>query len=270
MNVDSYLEHIPSIERAIRDGKPDALVCGMGPTAWLLRWIDQSLLHGVRLWGCHDGCRIMPMDDLVVMDSPNLALNPDTSRYRHILDARPKRLWIYENNSKPWLSVLAPAVKPITKLIDFSVCRPNQAPIPEKVKFRLVAEKPHTTGVSPTGMTTLAWREGCRRIGVVGVDMQKGYHHSYAWRRLIDHFFVTMAEQAHALGGSVFNVSPITSLQRFASWKPPTSTSAPTAGSAMQEPNESSNTPSASTPPATCPSTGCEAETKDSKSPATA
>lgn len=266
MNITGYVGAVPQIESWIREYRPDALVCGMGPTAWLLPWIDQSLLAGVRLWGCHDACRIMPMDDLVLMDSPNHALHPDTSRYEHIVKARPKRLWLYERNAPQWKGHVAPCMASVTQLVPFSVCRPNQAPrVLEKLKFKLVDNPLHTTGISPTGMTTLAWREGARRIGVIGVDMQKGSHHSYAWWPVIDTFFRKVAEQAQQLGGAIFNLSPFTSLQGFRQWKPSTSASAPTSGSVTPEPNSSSNPPSESTPPAESRSTGCGLETMDSK-----
>lgn len=253
MNIDAYLTHIPTIENAIRAHRLDTIVCGLGPTAWLLPWIDQSVLSGLRMFGCHDGFRIMPMDDLVVMDSPVHNLNSDSGRHRAITTARPKRLWIYDKNAPSWERFLAPCMKSVTKTVPWVVCRPNTVnpQTMHKLKFDLTADPPHTTTISPTGTTTLAWREGCRRIGVVGVDMMKNHHHTYQWWPLVDTFFAKMADQAHALGGCVVNLSPITSLKRFREWKPSTSTLAPTDGKKPPEPSESLSTASASTPPAT-------------------
>lgn len=267
MNVDAYLPLIPGIEKAIADAKLDTLVCGMGPTAWLLPWMDRALIAPMRLWGCHDACRILPMDDLVIMDSPHNTLHPDTTRYKHTVDARPKRLWIYEKNAKSWAGHIAPCMEKATHITAWNVCHPNDAAKliardPKRrgvdgIQFKLGAEPPHTTSISPTGMTTLAWREGGRRIGVIGVDMMKNHHHTYRNYPLVDAFFVRMAEQSHAMGGCVVNLSPITSLHRFKTWQAPsTSGSEPISGNATPEPSASSSTPSTSTPPATSRSTG--------------
>lgn len=245
MRIDSYLKHIPVIEGWLREHKPDALVCGLGPTAWLLPWIDQSLLSGVRLWGCHNACQIMNFDDIVVMDSPVMELHPNTYRHGEIVKSRPKRLWIYRNNAPTWDPFLHPAVKSITQLVDFAVLRPNQVPADlRKVKFKLEANPPHTTTVSPTGMTTLAWREGARRIGVLGVDLERNQHHAARWSVLIDHFMASVAEQAQGLGGSIINLSPVTSLVRFAKLSAEWLQKAPSSGSSMpsSEPSRSEPT----------------------------
>jgi len=272
MNIDSYLSHIPKIEQWISEHRLDSLVLGMGPTAWLVPWLDRGLIKDLRLWGAHDACRIMPMDDLIVMDLPQHSLNPDTTRYRHIIDARPKRLWVFERNYPFWAEHFAPCMKTVTHSVKWSVFPPQSAPpMPalEKVPFKLVADPPHTTAISPTGTTTLAWQQGCRRIGVIGVDMMKNHHHTYRNWPLVDVFFRKIAAEAEQLGGCVVNLSPVTSLRGFAAWKRSTSTSAPTVGSKPQAPNESSSTASSSTQPATLPSTGCAAENPAGKSPKT-
>lgn len=265
MNVDAYLGHVPAIEKLIADHKLDALVCGMGPTAWLLPWMDRSLIAPLRLWGCHDACRVLPMDDLVIMDSAVNALHPDTTRYAEVIKARPKRLWVYDRNWPSWNGRIHPSVVKVMKTVPWAVCDPRSAERTvaaqrtktfDCIPFKLEADPIQTTAISPTGMTTLAWREGCRRIGIIGVDMQKSHHHSYRSWPLVDSFFRKMAEQAHERGGCIMNLSPVTSLKGFAAWTPSASSSPPTVGSKPPEPSASSNTASASTPPAPSTSAG--------------
>jgi hypothetical protein len=271
VNIDGYMQHVPRIEEWLAEHRLDALVCGLGPTAHLLPWVDQKLLAGIRTWGCHDAFRVMPMDDLVIMDNPSMNLNPDTSRYKHIVEARPKRLWIYDRNAPNWKGHLAKSMASVTQTVSYAVCRPDQVPANlDKLKFQIDADPMHTTSISPTGMTSLAWREGCRRIGVIGVDMMKGFHDTYRWWPVVDTFFRKVATQAHDLGGCIVNLSPITSLKGFREWKPPTSGSAPTAGNTQPAPNECSNTASASTPPVPSSSTGCAPETPTGPSASTA
>lgn len=268
MNVSPYLQHVPDIEKSIVDNKLDSLVCGMGPTAWLLPYIDRKLLNDLRLWGAHDACRIMPMDDLVVMDTPTNALHPDTTRHKHIVQARPKRVWIYHKAYQAWKKLLSESMDKVTESVVWAVWQPNS--LPPDPRFKLVPPEGkdlHTIAVSPTGTTTLAWREGCRRIGVIGVDMVKGHHHTYQWSAGVSRFFAKCAEHAHGLGGCVTNLSPITSLQEFAEWTPSESSSEPTDGSATPEPSSSSSTQSEADPAeTTSKSPGCGAATPAGKS----
>lgn len=249
MNIAPYLKHLPTIEGWITEHRLDALVCGMGPTAWLLPWLDQKVLDGIRMFGCHDGCRIMPMHDLVVMDPPVRFLHPDTQRHQEIIKSRPRRLWVFEPNWAALQKFIPQALHSITTPLKWGVWRPDRVAKPHKTAFLLENDPPHTMAVSPTGMTTLAWRVGCRRIGVIGTDMMRDHHDSFRWCAQVDAFFVKMAQQAHERGGCVVNLSPITSLRSFAAWKPSTSGSAPTVGSVTPVPSECSNTASASTPP---------------------
>ena len=248
MNVTNYLHHIPEIEKRIVDHKLDSIVVGMGPTAWLLPYIQRKILNKCRLWGVHDGCRIMPMDDLVIMDSPQNALHADTTRHQHIINARPKRIWIYGPAYDIWRPLLSESMQSVTERVEWAVWNPDA--LPPEPRFKL--ERPpegemHTIAISPTGTTTLAWREGCRRIGVIGVDMMKGHHHTYGWSGAVGRFFRICAEHAYERGGWIQNLSPITSLQEFEQWTPSESSSAPTATSGSTEQNSSSNTASAST-----------------------
>ena len=167
MNVDAYLGHVPAIEKSIADHKLDALVCGMGPTAWLLPWMDRSLIAPLRLWGCHDACRVLPMDDLVIMDSAVNALHPDTTRYAEIVKARPKRLWVYDRNWPSWNGRIHPSVVKVMKTVPWAVCDPRSAERTvaaqrtktfDCIPFKLEADPIQTTAISPTGMTP--WRGG--------------------------------------------------------------------------------------------------------------
>lgn len=259
MNLTSYLHLIEPIEREIVDLKLDSLVCGLGPTAWLLRYMDRKITSPLRIWGAHDFERIMPCDDLVILDAPHTALGPDTKRYEVIVNSRPKRLWIFKGHANAWKSHLHESMAKVTEIVPWAVWIPQRtAP---HANFKLEA-KPnlHTIAISPTGTTTLAWREGCRRIGVLGVDMVQGGHHTYCWHRHVDGFFTKVAGQAQEQGGLIAQLSPISSLTNFRACNPSASSSDPTATSETPEPNSSSSTPSASTPPHPSASRGCEPE----------
>ena len=153
MNVSSYLHHVPQIESWIRESKLDAIVCGMGPTAWLLRWVSMDALHGIRLFGVHDGCSILPMDDLVLMDGPDKALHPTTHRYTAIVQSRPKRIWTFAGVHDMWMKHLEPAMHPVTKAVPWYVWHFGR---PGGGKLKIDADPPHTVLISPTGATTLA------------------------------------------------------------------------------------------------------------------
>lgn len=251
MNIDAHLHLVPKIEALIRALRPDALVCGMGPTAWLLPWIDQSLLRGVRLFGAHDGCRIMPLDDVVIMDGPANELSPDTSRYEWILKSRPKRFWVYKHIWPKWMAHLHPSVHPICNQLDLGVWpAPMDRVQIAKAKFKLETTPIQTHAISPTGTTTLAWREGARRIGVIGVDMRPGFHRSAKSSAAVDKFFRTCAQHAKDRGGVIWNLSPISNLKDFVTWTVSESSLAQTPGLATPVQSESLSTASASMPPA--------------------
>lgn len=256
MRIDAYLQHVPEIERRIHDLRPDAIVFGMGPTAWLLPWIDRRLLQDVRMWGCHDACRVFPADDLVVMDPPIRGLHPDTTRYRHIVDARPKRLWFHQTawgqddapTPTQWVSHVAKSVRGVCRVIEFAVWDPEAHPTLVKPKLGRRHKKtgephPDTIAVSPTGTTALAWDQGARRIGVLGVDMMQNHHHTYQMRHSVDQFFCEIARIAGERGGRIANLSPITSLARF---EQASSTCQPLTSTSGSEPTASSATPAPS------------------------
>ena len=266
MNVSGYLQHVPTIEKWIEESKLDAIVCGMGPTAWLLRWVDRRVLNNVRLFGVHDGCAILPMDDLVIMDAPQNALHPITNRFADIVKSRPKRIWVYQTVHKEWLKHLDPAMHSVTTSVPWYVWHfgPNQ---PAKGgKLKIDADPPHTVLISPTGAVTLAWREGCRRIGLIGVDLDPQQHHQAKNAPQIDKFLCILANQAHAKGGLVRNLSPITTCKSFREWKPSTFGLEAIVGSETPEPSASSNTASASTQPAQSRCTGGGAATLSGRS----
>lgn len=267
MDLMNYSTHIPAIEKEIVDNKLDTLVMGLGPTGRLLPWIDRKILLKLRLWSSHDFHRIMPVDDLVMFDTPGISprLKLGSESFDICLKSRPKRLWLYRNNAKHWQSHLHYSMESVTTVVPFHVWHKQN---PKKLKIDLEAEEPHCGWVSPLGCATLAWREGCRRIGVLGVEMGPD-HMTHQFVPFVDEAFVQAADQAHARGGVVKNLSPTTFLRRFREWKPSTSSSEPTDTSASTGPKTSSNTASASTPPAPSESTGCEQATRSGQSAAT-
>lgn len=216
-----YAGLIPGIEAAIREHKLDTLVLGLGPTAWLLPWMDQGLVRPLRTYGVHDACRIYPVDDLVLMDDGSMGMNPAGSRIQHVIDARPRKVWVYAGNFAFWQQHLHPAVHPLCEAVNWKVHAPQELPRPEEiggVDFRLHDERPHTSLVSPLGAVTLAWKNYGHRIGVLGVDMLPEHHHTGRGitPMYVDHFFTRIAQEAHAAGGCIVNLSPISSLQ---SWR---------------------------------------------------
>ena len=230
MDISPHLRHVPGIEKAIVDNKLDTLVLGLGPTAWLVPWIDRKILRDLRLWGAHDVHRIIPVDDLVLFDSPihSSRLRPGTEALKITLASRPKRLWLYDGNAELWRPHLHYCMASVTKTESFFVWQnPHLHPGETAPKrFRLEWDRPHTGYISPVGCTTLAWREGCRRIGVLGVEMDND-HATHTMSPNVDVFFQAMANDAHELGGVVMNLSPITALKKFKAWKPSTSAMSP-------------------------------------------
>ena len=251
MNINNHLRHVEGIERAIVDQKIDTLVLGLGPTAWLVPWIDRKVIRDIRLWGAHDIERITPVHDLVLFDSPARSnrLIVGTEAFDHIVNSRPDRLWLYDGNAKLWQPHMHYCMENVTTVQSFFVWQ-NQKLLegePHPERFLLEWNRPHTGYVSPIGCTTLAWKEGCRRIGVLGVEMDID-HNTHGYRKIVDNYFTTMADQAHEKGGCIVNLSPITKLSQFKSWTPSTSSSAPTAGNGTPAPKQSLNTASESTP----------------------
>jgi hypothetical protein len=234
MHLDPYLEHIPEIERRIEAMKPDAVVIGLGPTGYLMPWIRQRLLRDVRTFGVNDVFRIMPVDDLVIMDPPVRALDPTTDRFKHILASRPKRWWIYgpswndprreaEMGKMFWHRQLPACVRDNVTPQEWRVWQPGEYPVksgatgeePDKYGFRISSTPPETTVMSPLGTITLAWMLGCRRIGVVGLDAIMADHPSAQFVGVANAFCRSIAKEARELGGLVCNLSPISSVTKL-------------------------------------------------------
>lgn len=263
MRIDRYLQHIPEIERRLRLLQPDAIVYGLGPSAWLMPWVDQSLLQGVRRFGVNDIFRLTAVEDLIVMDQPIGPLHPDNERFAVIAGSRPRRLWIYTDawitppevlKKRPylegyeWKAHLPAPLHSIVRLVPWRVFPPG---VPcSKFDFRLAVDPPQTTSVSPVGAMTLAWNQGCRRIGVIGMDMMQGHHHSHDHVQLVDLFCKRLAMEARDLGGALVNLSPISAITRLPC-EPLTSGSEPTKDSDEPVQSECLSTASASTLAAT-------------------
>lgn len=243
MDIRDHLRLVPEIEKSIVDNKLDSIVLGLGPTAWLVNWMDRKITSKLRLWGAHDVHRIIAVDDLVLFDCPNGSnrLRPGTDALKHTVESRPKRLWLYKGNAKAWRPHLHHCMESVTTIQEFFVWqnqKVKEGETPPK-KFQLEWDRPHTGFVSPVGCTTLAWQEGCRRIGILGVEMGID-HNTHRYRHHVDSFFCAMATQAHEKGGTVVNLSPLTQLKNFKAWAPPsTSLSAPIAGNEIPEPKTS-------------------------------
>jgi hypothetical protein len=219
VNVSRYVGLIPKIEEWLRLAKLDTLVLGLGPTAWLARYVRRDLLRDIRMFGPHDVWRILPVSDLVLMDTPasnHGVLGPDGERHATIVASRPERLWIYTPNIPEWDPYIHACMRPVIKPVQFTVWDVKQAST--RSDFRIGETQPGTMMVSPTGCTTLAWHQGCRRIGVLGMDMMPGHHHTGGDPcdlSLVDLFMCKIAQEAQAKGGAILNLSPITSLAAF-------------------------------------------------------
>lgn len=224
MDLGNYYRYVEGIEREIVDQKLDSLVIGLGPTGWLVPWLDRKITSGLRLWGAHDIARITEVDDLVIMDSPIASprLKIGTEALKYCVEARPKRLWLYKRNAKTWRPHIHKAMDSVKQEVDFFVYQNAKLNEGEEnpEKFPLLEwNRPMTGLISPTGMTTLAWREGCRRIGIIGVEMDLD-HNTHAYRKQCDGWFVDLAEQAHEKGGVICNLSPVSQLRHFRAWEP--------------------------------------------------
>lgn len=271
MRIEPYVEHIPEIERRIRLLEPDAIVMGLGPSSWLLPWIDQKLLEKPRRFGVHDIFRILPVDDLIIMDPPHAWLGEAGERFKQILDSRPKRWWFYPkawthpereqvNGTPFWHKHLPQCLRRSVAMMDWEVIPPNEPPVMtledgRKVRskdgYKLDADPPQTTSMSPCGATTLAWHLGCRRIGVIGLDCTMREHPSYQGIPGVTMFMKFMAMQAEQAGGAIWNLSPISNIRKFDPPDVSASSSVPILGSKLPVPKPSSSTQSASTRPVT-------------------
>lgn len=237
MHIEPYLGLIPEIEERIALLKPDALIVGLGPTAYLMPWVNQGLLSNTRRFGVNDVFRIMPVDDLIILDQPIGCLHPSTDRFQHIVDSRPKRWWIYPQAWHDeveearygwpfWHRQLPECVRSAVQVHQWRAFVPGEFPmktdsegrmVPDKYGFELVSDPPQTTCMSPVGATTLAWKLGHRRIGVIGVDATTGGHPSRdpALLGMVNMFMRCISRQAQAQGGLICNLSPISQVSKL-------------------------------------------------------
>lgn len=219
-----YTQHIPEIERRIEALKPEAIVCGLGPSARLLPMLRKEVLDGVRLWGVNDFFAIMPCDDLVLMDSPLVPqsglrqyghgtnINP---RWQTVVDSRPKRWWLYRGVKDHWTPMLPqPRVEHSFELRNWVWPTAIYAPMPD------LEHLPHDhTMASPVGTVSIAWGEGARRIGLIGVDLlfhggdkRRPEHHMANFKPQLSWFMSHFRHQAKAKGGLIENLSPFSTL----------------------------------------------------------
>lgn len=221
VNVYAYLGLLPQIEDWIKQANLDTLVIGLGPTGWLTRYLKRDLVRGLRLFGAHDVHRILPVHDLLIMDNTicnHGTLGPEGERHAVIVNSRPDRLWCYAPNQPDWDQYIHECMRPVLKSVMFTVLEWQK--VSERTDFRLGDTQPMTMSSSTLGCTTLAWHLGCRRIGVLGMDLIHGKHHlsdDFDHLRYLDIFMCKIAAEAAQKGGAILNLSPITSLAMFAS-----------------------------------------------------
>lgn len=212
MNLSLFPGALDEIERRIRELQPHAIVLGLGPSAWFMPQVDRKLLEGVRVWGMNDSFRIMPTDDLVVMDLPQRMLHPATVRGKAIVESRPKRLWLYCKHSLIWKDVLDKDTW--DEHCEFDLTQYNwQKSVKAGIAPRLTDDPPAHILQSPTGITSLAWQQGARRIGVIGCDLLPGHHVQSHLEPAISWFFSHLSAQAALLGGRIVNLSPISQVK---------------------------------------------------------
>jgi hypothetical protein len=210
-----FAQHIPEIEQRIRALKPHVIVCGLGPSAWLLPKVDQSLLDGVRIWGVNDFWKIAPCHDLTVMDGPQGELHPSRDRHQWIVKAAPQRWWFFHSAWPGWKPKLPHAHESgrVTKF-ELTLWMPDKKPGMETVPM-LQGRPYHHTMMSPIGSVAIAWGEGCRRIGILGMDLLPDHHRLSAHAKWVSWFLSQFAHQAGKLDGRIANLSPFSKLKLY-------------------------------------------------------
>lgn len=208
--VEAHKQCIPQIEDRIRKLNPHTIVCGVGPSAYMLPLIDQSLLTNVRIWGVNDFWRVMDCHDLVLMDGPVRELRPeDNPRYDWIKQAKPQRAWLYSAVKNSWDGFFPDAKRHV---FDLNLWHPGR-PHAEGFKAPVLQGRPyHHTIASPVGTVAIAWGEGNRRIGFIGVDLLSGHHKLSDSNKWIKWFLKCFMKQADALGGKIMNLSPLSTV----------------------------------------------------------
>jgi hypothetical protein len=163
-----------------------------------------------------------------------------TEAYETVLRSRPKKIWVNSWWSEEWDRHLHFSVKSIVEPVHFWVwthTHKNREQEPPK-QWCMGWEDPHCAFISPLASSTLAWKQGRRRIGVIGVDMGPE-HGTHGMLKHVDHAFTMLAQSAHEQGGCCINLSPVTYLKHFSRWTPSESLSAPTSGKKTAEPSAS-------------------------------
>lgn len=221
MTLENHWHLIPQIEKEITDLKLDCIVLGLGPTAHLFPWIDRKVIGNIRVFGAHDVWRLWPVDDLLIMDPPQEPrLQPGTVAHDWVLKARPKRVWFFAENFLHWEPYFHRPLLSVSTQLRMLVWQrgPDGNRIPQEVWPKapiLEADPIHTVHISPAAATTLAWKEGCRRIGVLGVDCRDPRHPSFGMHHDLEVFFGTIAAQAKEKDGLIANLSPISALTKW-------------------------------------------------------
>lgn len=235
--LEHYLPHLGEIERRLAELRPHALVIGLGPSARLLPLIDKKLLEGVRLWGVNDCFAFIPVHDLVVMDGPHTELHPETDRYRTIMASTPERFWFYQTawiGKKPawgWSEHLPATVRDRVNVFDLKLL--NQHVHNGSMDRPLLTDAtPNHLWMTPTGTTCMAWREGARRIGIIGVDLIPGQRPICSRWDAGRWFFKHVARQAIELGGVIQQLSPFAKAQ----WNHEKEVPCPTASESSSDP----------------------------------
>lgn len=209
-DLSQWESHIPEIEKRISDLNPHVIVCGLGPSAYLLNKLDKDLIKNIRLWGVNDFFKIMPCHDLTLMDSPVRELDPSGDRYKYIIQSKPERWWIYEQCHKSWSSLIGDNAK--KNSFDLTLWHPQQNRPPNQSVPLLQGRPYHHTIASPIGTIALAWGDGCRRIGFIGVDLLVDNHKLSNHNLWIKWFLKHFSKQAKKLNGSIVNLSPFSTV----------------------------------------------------------
>lgn len=223
MNLEHYLPHLPEIERRLSELKPHALVTGLGPSAHLLPLIDKGLLKDVRIFGCNDAERFFKVNDLVILDGACRELHPETDRGKGVLASNPDRWWIYKNAWETcyhqgqvawtgWQHLLPKEQIEKVGIFDLHLLNRHVDANGKFLPPKLTDPIPNHIHSTPTGATSIAWREGCRRIGLLGVDMIPGQKAICDRWFEIRRFFKFVASQAKELFGEIRQLSPFSTI----------------------------------------------------------
>ena len=193
------------IQAKVDELDPHAIVTGLGESCKAL--LDLKLRPHVRVYGVNDVFKITPVHDLVVIDPPLGALDRLWDRYTHIARSSPERLWLYYPNWHLWKWHLKPRFHDKMRRIDLRLMDMDQI-TPESSPPMLAKHPFDHMAISPACATLLAWQQGARRIGILGVDLIPGNHHMAENRHKLSWYFSHLAFQAQQLHGAITNLCP--------------------------------------------------------------